>query len=72
MRTMKDGSKRPAIRQESGIFAPKEVETQPMVDLKGKTGLSYNLRDALFEADNITKEQAAKTGFGIGAKTWEQ
>lgn len=71
MRRMKDGSVRPAIRKDSGVFAPKAVETQPMVDLKGKTGLSYNLRDALFEADNISKEKAVKTGFGIGARTWE-
>jgi hypothetical protein len=70
MRKTKAGKEVPAIRKESGIFAPKEVETHTSVDLKGKTLQSYNLRDALFEADNITKEGAAKVGYGPGSKLW--
>jgi len=57
-----DGTKIPVIRQ-SGVFAPKEFETQQFKDISGLFGGgSYNLRDASLAFDNVTPQQAAQNG----------
>jgi hypothetical protein len=69
MRTMRDGTKKPAIRQ-TGIFAPKEFETHIGKDISGILGgQSWNLRDALISWDNVDRVGMAKTGqLGPGEK----
>ena len=66
------GDTKYAIR-DTGVFAPKAVG-ELKKDIKGGLlgGQSYNLRDAFFEADNITLRGAKDKGFGVLAKTWEQ
>jgi len=59
----------PAIRKESGIFAPKEFETFNGKDISGLAGgRSYNIRDAALAYDNLTPQAAAKRG-GFGPMT---
>jgi hypothetical protein len=64
MRTMRDGRKVPAIRKDSGIFAPKEFENFNFKDLP-RVFSSLNFRDAAFSFDNLTARQAAEEG-GFG------
>ena len=66
MRTMKDGRKIQAIREASGVYAPKAFEVFEFKPLKGLvTGpraVSMNFRDAALSIDGITPRQAAERG----------
>lgn len=63
-RQLKSGKITPAIRN-SGVYAPKEFETHEFKDIGGVLGgKSYNFLAAAGAFDNVTPEQAAKTGWG--------
>lgn len=75
MRIMKDGREIPAIRKDSGVFAPKEFELFDFKPLKGLVtgdrGVSFNFRDAAFSIDGISARQASKRGgFGPMVQMW--
>jgi hypothetical protein len=66
--TKADGTQTPAIRK-SGVFATEDWANFNFKDIKGLLGgRTYNINDALLAFDNITPQQAAKTGWGPGAQ----
>jgi len=78
MKTTKDGGKVAAIREDSGIFVPKDFETHDFIHIgkpastrssglnelldKYVVGKSYNFRDAALAMDGKTAQQVAKDG----------
>ena len=58
MRTMRDGTQRPAIRK-SGVFAPKEAETATIKDVRGVT---FNLNDLMIAGGDTPITRLPKTG----------
>lgn len=75
IRITPSGKKIPAIRADSGVFAPKDFETFDFKDIRGlisgPRGISFNFRAAAFSFDNLTAPKASKRGgWGPMVQTW--